>query len=63
VKQWKAAGAWYQWIVINFDATWLQPTSPPTKLPDGTWGSFFKIVNGQYVPTWPSNVVPIPGAS
>lgn len=52
VKQWKGAHAWYQWIIVSFDGTLFDPAQPADGIhnPDGTFGRWSKIVNGQYVP-------------
>lgn len=43
-RQWKAAHASIPWVIIAFDSTYFLPASPPTKLPDGTWGRWGKVV-------------------
>ena len=57
----KSGGTWVPWIVVCYDATWLQPTNTIAggKLPDGTWGYYSKIVadatyGTKYVPSRPS---------
>jgi hypothetical protein len=51
VKQWKRAGAFYEWIIVTFDGTLFDPaqTADGVHNPDGTFGRWSKIVSGQYV--------------
>jgi hypothetical protein len=50
VQQVKRAGQWYPYVIVCFDDAAFNPsTSDPTKLPDGHYGRWSKIVNGQYV--------------
>jgi hypothetical protein len=44
-KTWKSGGTWVPWIVVNYDNTWFLETGVTgTRLPDGTWGYYGKIV-------------------
>lgn len=43
--QWKRQHSVYPAIIVSFDDTWYQPTSISAKLPDGTWGSWHKVVS------------------
>ena len=44
-ETYKSAGTWVPWIVVNYDSTWFLETGVTgTKLPDGTWGYYGKIV-------------------
>jgi hypothetical protein len=45
VATWKAQCSVYPAIIVSFDDTWYQSTSISAKLPDGTWGSWHKVVN------------------
>jgi hypothetical protein len=49
----KQAGATLEWIIISFDAGLFDPaqTSDGVHNPDGKFGYWYKIVNGQYVPS------------
>lgn len=53
VSDWKAAGTTCVNIIIAFDSSSFNPTTvrDGTGLPDGTWGTNAKIVNGQYLPS------------
>ena len=44
VKKWKTLGAFCPSIILAWDPTWLLPSSPSGKLPDGTWGEVWKVV-------------------
>jgi hypothetical protein len=46
VKKWKTAGAYEPNLIISFDPTWFAPSSPPSKLPDGHYGHWSKIIIG-----------------
>lgn len=48
----KGAHAWYRWIIVSFDPTLFDPNQPAGGgvNPDGNFGRWSKIVNGQYVP-------------
>ena len=42
----KSAGTWVPWIVVNYDSTWFLDTGVTgTKLPDGKWGFYSKVVS------------------
>ncbi len=44
-KQWKSAGCWIPWIIVTYDATMFDETSPVgINKPDGTWGYWGKVV-------------------
>lgn len=46
------AGSYAPWIIVSLDTTMFPPTAtlPNAKLPDGNWGHWSKLVNGQRVP-------------
>ncbi len=44
IKKWKTAGAFVPTIILAFDSSWFLVTSPSGKLPDGTWGNWWKVV-------------------
>lgn len=47
VRQWKSAHCWVPWILITYDVTMFDPTQTfgSSKLPDGTWGHWGKVVS------------------
>lgn len=47
IRQWKSNHAWCRWVIVSFDDTLFDPFQAMT--PDGSWGRWSKIVNGQYV--------------
>lgn len=51
IGQWKPAHAWIRWIIVSFDNALFDPSAPAGGgvNPDGTFGRWSKIVNGQYV--------------
>ena len=59
VKAWKSGGTWVPWLIVNYDPTWFLETGiTGTKMPDGTWGYYGKIVSdatygSRYIPSRP----------
>lgn len=59
VKAWKSGGTWVPWLIVNYDPTWFLETGVTgTKMPDGTWGFYGKIVTdatygSRYIPSRP----------
>lgn len=51
VRQWKSEHSWCRWIIVSFDDTLFNPWLGigGGVNPDGTFGRWSKIVNGQYV--------------
>jgi hypothetical protein len=45
-KQWKSAGAWVPWIVVNYVSAEFDQTKPfgDASLPPGTWGYYGQVV-------------------
>ena len=58
---WGAPHAVCQQIIISFDAAQFTPFW--ADLPDGTWGSWYKIVGGVAVPSRAANCLYIPGVA
>lgn len=50
-------------VIVSFSDAWFQPTSSSGDLPDGNYGQWYKIVNGNYVASRTSNACYLPGAS
>lgn len=52
LRRFKPAGEWIRWFIVSFDATLFDPAQPSGGgvNPDGLFGSWSKIVNGEYVP-------------
>ena len=53
LKNWRAAHGWFQWWIVSFDADMFRPNNRP----DGNWGRWSKVVNGQYVPSRNANAL------
>src|SRR5262249_32036353 len=53
VSTWKSAATVCRWIVAAFDSSSLNPLSAPGSpgMPDGTWGTWHKVVGGVSTPT------------
>lgn len=53
ISDWKPAGTKCMNIILAFDGSTFNPTTlrDATGVPDGTWGRWGKIVNGQRVPS------------
>jgi hypothetical protein len=47
LRQWKSNHSWCRWVIVSFDDTLFDPFQAMT--PDGSWGRWGKIVNGQRV--------------
>jgi len=43
IAKWKTAGVRVPWIIMSWDASWFQPTSPAGKLPAGDYGTWGKV--------------------
>jgi hypothetical protein len=58
-RKWRAAHVSIPAIIVCYDSTYFDPslTFGSSKLPDGTWGYWSKVVNGQYVPSRPPSTV------
>jgi hypothetical protein len=44
IKKWKTQGAFSPSIILAWDPTWFLPSSPSSKLPDGSWGADYTVV-------------------
>jgi len=59
IAKWRTAGVRVPWIIMSWDATWFQPTSPAGKLPAGDYGTWGKVVvsggSRVYVPARTAN--------
>ena len=55
-RKWRAGHVVIPFVIVSYDATMFDPTQPfgSSKLPDGNWGHWSKVVNGQYVPARPA---------
>jgi hypothetical protein len=43
IRKWSSAGGQVPWIIMSWDPTWFQPTSPANKLPDASYGDWAKV--------------------
>jgi hypothetical protein len=52
LRRFKPAGEWIRWFIVSFDLTLFDPAQPSGGgiNPDGMFGRWSKIVNGEYVP-------------
>ena len=62
VAQWKGAHALYPNVIISFDPAAFAPDGSGAQ-PDGTWGTYYKIVGGVAVPSRYANARYWDGAS
>ncbi len=52
ISEWKSAAAVCKNLIISFDAAYPDPTdSPGAPMPEGSWGSYYKISGGVAVPS------------
>jgi hypothetical protein len=51
ITTWKQAGSWCRWMIVTFNAAEFDPSISADGIhnPDGTFGRWSEIVNGQYV--------------
>jgi hypothetical protein len=49
--QWKGAQTWIRSLIVSFDASLFDPVGNASVNPDGTFGRWSKIVNGQRIPS------------
>lgn len=52
LRRFKPMGEWIRWFIVSFDASFFDPALPSGGgvNPDGMFGHWSKIVNGEYVP-------------